>query len=208
MIHAVVLVKADTGEYLLDRKYGKIDVDGALLSGMISALKSFIGEVIEGEIIKAEKELEEIKLKGYRIVFERSPVAYVAVIADYRDDEKEIKKALKRILKNFEEKYGNIIGKWAGNISELYPFKEVIDNILMEGRVGEIVPLAEKRSLNLAEQFGLLKHETLKIAKLCDGTKTVVEIAETLGVPESFIRSQVEELIKMKIVKLIRQNKS
>jgi len=55
MIHAVVLVKADTGEYLLDRKYGKIDVDGALLSGMISALKSFIGEVIEGEIIKAEK---------------------------------------------------------------------------------------------------------------------------------------------------------
>ena len=83
MIHAVVLVKADTGEYLLDRKYGKIDVDGALLSGVIAALKSFIGEIIEGEIIKAKKELEEIKLKGYRIVFERSPHTYIAIIPDF-----------------------------------------------------------------------------------------------------------------------------
>ncbi|GEM_PF-6787225 len=27
MIHAVVLIKADTGEYLLDRKYGDVEVD-------------------------------------------------------------------------------------------------------------------------------------------------------------------------------------
>ncbi len=119
MIHAVVLVKADAGEHLLDRKYGKIDVDGVLLSGMISALKSFIGE-----IVKAEEELEEIKLKGYRIVFERSSTAYIAVIADYRDDEEEIKNALRKVLKKFEEKYKNIIDNWAGTVSELYPFQK------------------------------------------------------------------------------------
>jgi len=203
MIHAVVLVKADTGEHLLDRKYGKIDVDGALLSGVIAALKSFIGEIIEGEIIKAKKELEEIKLKGYRIVFERSPHTYIAIIADYRDDEKEIKKSLKKVLEEFEEKYGNMMDKWTREVSELEPFYEVLDEILMNGKVGEIVPLAEKSSLNLAEQFGFLKPETLKVAKLCNGTRTIVEIAETLGIPESIIRKQIEELIKMKIVKLM-----
>nr|MDO8045566.1 hypothetical protein [Candidatus Baldrarchaeota archaeon] len=202
MIHAVVLVKADTGEYLLDRKYGKIDVDGALLSGVIAALKSFIGEIIEGEIIKAKKELEEIKLKGYRIVFERSPHTYIAIIADYRDDEKEIKKALNKVLEKFEEKYGNMMDRWTREVSELGPFYEVLDEILMNGKVGEIAPLAEKSSLNLAEQFGLLKPETLKVAKLCNGTKTIIEIAEQLGIPESIVRKQIEELIKMKIVKL------
>jgi len=203
MIHAVVLVKADTGEYLLDRKYGKIDVDGALLSGVIAALKSFIGEIIEGEIIKAKKELEEIKLKGYRIVFERSPHTYIAIIADYRDDEKEIKKALRKVLKKFEEKYGNVMDKWTREVSELEPFHEVLDEILMNGKVGEIAPLAEKSSLNLAKQFSLLKPETLKVAKLCNGTKTIIEIAEQLGIPESLVRNRIEELIKMKIVKLI-----
>jgi len=203
MIHAVVLVKADTGEYLLDRKYGKIDVDGALLSGVIAALKSFIGEIIEGEIIKAKKELEEIKLKGYRIVFERSPHTYIAIIADYRDDEKEIKKALRKVLKKFEEKYGNVMDKWTREVSELEPFHEVLDEILMNGKVGEIAPLAEKSSLNLARQFSLLKPETLKVAKLCNGTKTIIEIAEQLGIPESLVRNRIEELIKMKIVKLI-----
>ena len=202
MIHAVVLVKADTGEYLLDRKYGKIDVDGALLSGVIAALKSFIGEIIEGEIIKAKKELEEIKLKGYRIVFERSPHTYIAIIADYRDDEKEIKKALRKVLKKFEEKYGNVMDKWTREVSELEPFHEVLDEILMNGKVGEIAPLAEKSSLNLAKQFSLLKPETLKVAKLCNGTKTIIEIAEQLGIPESLVRNRIEELIKMKIVKL------
>jgi len=208
MIHAVVLVKADTGEHLLDRKYGKIDVDGALLSGMISALKSFIGEIIEGEIIKAEEELEEIKLKGYRIVFERSSTTYIAVIADYRDDEEEIKNALKKVLKKFEEKYKNIIDNWAGTVSELHPFQKTVDEILMNGKIGELVPLAKKDSLNLAEQFGFLKPEILRIAKLCDGNKTIVEIAETLNVPESFVRSKIEELIKMKIVKLVRPSES
>lgn len=203
MIHVVVLVKADTGEYLLDRKYGKIDVNGALLSGVIAALKSFIGEIIEGEIIKAKKELEEIKLRGYRIVFERSPHTYIAIIADYRDDEKGIKKALRKILEKFEEKYGNIMDKWTREVSELEPFHEVLDEILMNGKVGEIAPLAEKSSLNLAEQFGLLKPETLKVAKLCNGAKTIIEIAEHLGIPESLVRNRIEELIKMKIVKLI-----
>jgi len=37
----------------------------------------------------------------------------------------------------------------------------------MNGKIGELVPLAKKDSLNLAEQFGFLKPETLKIAKLC-----------------------------------------
>lgn len=203
MIHAVVLVKADTGEHLLDRKYGKIDIDGALLSGMVAALKTFIGEVIEGEIVKAKKELEEIKLKGYRIVFERSPHTYIAIIADYRDDEKEIKNALRKVLEKFEEKYGNIMDKWTREVSELESFHGVLDEILMKGKVGEIVPLAEKSSLNLAVQFGLLKPETLKVAKLCNGTKTIIEIAETLEIPESLVRKQIEELIKMKIVRLI-----
>jgi len=78
----------------------------------------------------------------------------------------------------------------------------------MNGKIGELVPLAKKDSLNLAEQFGFLKPEILRIAKLCDGNKTIVEIAETLNVPESFVRSKIEELIKMKIVKLVRPSES
>ena len=45
MIHILVLIKADTGEHLIDRKYSEIEVDGTLISGMLAALIAFIKEV-------------------------------------------------------------------------------------------------------------------------------------------------------------------
>ncbi|MHA2061930.1 MAG: hypothetical protein ACW963_06540, partial [Candidatus Sifarchaeia archaeon] len=97
MIHNVYILKVD-GTCLIQRKYGSLEVDEALISGFITAINTFAEQIIQ-------RQVDEIVMGDLKFIYSRSTSLDViyAVCADSETSSYEIKEIFDQVDDKFIE---------------------------------------------------------------------------------------------------------
>ncbi len=211
MINAVYFINGVSGVTLLSRQYRKITIDEQLIGGFLQALSQFVRELIkngesdvESKLKRTdirgivETEVKEIHLKGYDLIYEmRHPLVVVALI-DERDDELQVRSALKVLLEKFIDRYKDIID--SPIVDKYKEFIPVIDDVLKNGKIGLIYPVKKGDIPKLAVNFGLVTGEEYRVLQLCNGKYTVDEIAKELNMTSRDLWKVLDRLKKKDLV--------
>ncbi len=133
MIHNVYVIDQNTGICLLHRKYGNIEFNQDLVSGFLTALKDF-----SFEFSKGSGELEVIDMQIFYIMLVFREGVLVTAAADKNDDVKITHKRLNEIIDAFLNKHEGVLVDWSGDIRIFEDFKNILDEILENGKVSEV----------------------------------------------------------------------
>jgi len=133
MLHNVYLIHQITGICLIHRKYGSIEFNQDLVSGFLTALKDFSVEFSKGS---GELKVIDMQIFYLMLVFKKGVLLTAA--ADKNDDSKITHKALSDIIDKFNDKFGDVIENWSGDVRIFKGFDAIIDKVLQNGRIAEI----------------------------------------------------------------------
>jgi len=94
----VYILKVD-GTCLIQRKYGSLEVDEALISGFITAINTFAEQIIQ-------RQVDEIVMGDLKFIYSRSSLDVIyAVCADSKTSSEEIKEVFDQVDEKFIEMY-------------------------------------------------------------------------------------------------------
>lgn len=133
MLHNVYLIHQYTGICLIHRKYGSIEFNQDLVSGFLTALKDF-----SVEFSKGSGELKVIDMQVFYLLLVFKEGVLITAAADKNDDAKITHKALTDIIDKFVAKFGGQLDGWSGDVRIFRDFDQIIDEILINGRLAEI----------------------------------------------------------------------
>jgi len=143
-------------------------------------------------------------MKGYTMVYERQENTMVAASADRSDDEKVLRDTLTRMISVFNQRFGDYLKSWSGDTNPFKEFSNEIDKMTLNGIIAELAvpkPLLKKKIPKTIVKMGMfLDEDSLKVANLCDGTKSKEEIAEETGFTVEKVGEMLEKLEKMGLV--------
>ena len=92
------ILKVD-GTCLIQRKYGSLEVDEALISGFITAINTFAEQIIQ-------RQVDEIVMGDLKFIYSRSSLDVIyAVCADSKTSSEEIKEVFDQVDEKFIEMY-------------------------------------------------------------------------------------------------------
>ncbi|MFX1520061.1 MAG: hypothetical protein ACFFCD_09070 [Promethearchaeota archaeon] len=205
MIHSLYVIIASSGLCVLSRRYGEITFDEDLIAGFLTALKDFTTEVTAGRGV-----IRIIDMKEYNVILVFREGVMLAAAADKLDDKNIAMNALEILVSTFIEKYHEELAKWMGNISIFEDFTEIMDVQLQEGKIAEIpitLPKLVKKIPKMAVRMGLMTEILFKIGQLCDGKKTIEDIAEEIGLPEDEIIVHIDDLEDMGWIERVKPEK-
>lgn len=196
MIHNAYIIMSQSGVCLMARKYGGIEFNEDLISGFLTALKDFATEVTGGEGV-----IKVLDMHAYNVVLVFREGLMISAAADKTDDKNIAMKAMGSILDEFLKKFD--LSRWSGNIKIFDDFVPTIDEILEGGKIAEIEvprPKLKKKLPKMIVKMGTLSEREYQIAKICDGTLTLDDIAENIGIPEDEIVVAVEKLKNLELI--------
>jgi hypothetical protein len=133
MLHNVYLIHQYTGICLIHRKYGSIEFNQDLVSGFLTALKDF-----SVEFSKGSGELKVIDMQVFYLLLVFKEGVLITAAADKNDDAKITHKALTDIIDKFVIRFGDKLEGWSGDVRIFRDFDQVIDEILLNGKIAEI----------------------------------------------------------------------
>ncbi|UCE74922.1 MAG: PKD domain-containing protein, partial [Methanomassiliicoccales archaeon] len=133
-------------------------IDAKLVSGMLTAVQEFVKDSFRGsdsaEDMDIEGALGKLEYGDFKIVIERGTYTFLsAVISGY--DNKRLRKRMKDVVEEFEEKYSHTLADWDGDMAKFEgagiivskllknhtDVKEISDEIEEESDEGENVDL-------------------------------------------------------------------
>jgi len=132
-LHNVYLIHQYTGICLIHRKYGSIEFNQDLVSGFLTALKDF-----SVEFSKGSGELKVIDMQVFYLLLVFKEGVLITAAADKNDDAKITHKALTDIIDKFVFRFGDKLSDWSGDVRIFRDFEQVIDEILVNGKIAEI----------------------------------------------------------------------
>lgn len=160
MIHNIYIMKR-SGECLISRKYGSLEVDDDLVTGFLSAILNF-GEQIDGERV------ESIIMGNKKFVYTiMNDIIFIA----YADKDDPVKEDLELLGRKFIEKYSEVLSNWKGNRSVFEDFINTMDEILGEesgtkdARAEDIIEKLKKGAISATEASQQLVDFFLKKVK-------------------------------------------
>ncbi|MFX0069286.1 MAG: hypothetical protein ACFFA1_02690 [Promethearchaeota archaeon] len=208
MIHNVYVIDAESGICLLSRKYGSIELDENIVSGYFAAIRSFVGEIVRdgGKPLKERARL--IDMGVYDIVYVHSNDVLAVACIDKRDDENIVRKVLEDIAERFGSEFENEIRKSTGEVAVFKSFGSVLDRLLMNGTVGELLPVTKRKIPQMALNLGMIDEEAYKVAEFCDGNKTPEDIAIAAQMNLPAVLKNLEKLEKMGLIVIERKKPS
>jgi len=197
----VYVILARSGLCILSRRFGEITFDEDLIAGFLTALKDFTTEVTAGKGV-----IRIIDMKEYNVILVFREGVMLAAAADKLDDKNIAMNALETLVQVFIEKYKDVLPKWMGNISIFEDFGETVDKQLQGGKIA-IVPVKMPKLVKcipkMAVRMGLMDETLHKIGHLCDGKRTIEDIAEEIGMTEDDVIIKVDDLEQMGWVKMV-----
>ncbi len=115
----------DTGECLFSKAYSRIDADGDLVSGFLSALSDFSQEISGDEIRKLE-------MRDIQVVYERMEDRnLIFVLATSKEIPTSVlSEIISETKKTFFESYDDVIVEWRGDITPYKQFDKLFEKIL------------------------------------------------------------------------------
>lgn len=206
MIHSVFLYIKESGLPVLSHYFSseEIELDSSLTSGFLEAMRNFIAN-----LISVESEVETISLKDYQIIYQlREGLALVALVDGYTEEEM-VRKGLNNVLREIIEKFPDMGAKHQLGFVQS-PEKEkyalnIISNILQEGHLGHIshVPQLVRKIPRSAISLGMISPTEYTIAELCNGKRTLKEIANLADKSEISCKITIEKLIADRICQMV-----
>ena len=106
MIYTIFLYQSHTGLLIYDKSFQEIDAKNTeMFSSFISAMKSFVSEIVISDSLDRSKELTNIELSDYTVIITSIPKIKVdmVIVAD-KEDTKTINKLIPKLVK-FLNKY-------------------------------------------------------------------------------------------------------
>jgi predicted Rossmann fold nucleotide-binding protein DprA/Smf involved in DNA uptake len=106
----------------------------------------------------------------------------------------------------FNQRFGSYLKTWRGDINPFKAFLPEIDKMTLDGRIAELAvskPLLKKKISKTIVKMGMFVDEdSLKVANLCDGTKSKEKIAEETGFTVEKVGEILENLEKMGLIEM------
>ncbi|TFF89353.1 MAG: GTP-binding protein [Promethearchaeota archaeon] len=124
MIHHIYVIRGSDGKTIYHKSYGAIKIDEGLVSVFLSAIGSFAGAMVEGEV----KSTVSGRLK---FVYTASKGIIFVFAADAEDDELGLRERAKRARDAFMEGYYSKLATWDGNTAVFDGFTQSLEKILM-----------------------------------------------------------------------------
>lgn len=206
MIHSVFLYIAESGLPVLSHYFSseEIELDSSLTSGFLEAMRNFIAN-----LINVESEVEAISLRDWEIIYQlREGLALVALVDEYTEEEM-VRKGLDHVLRRINEKFPEMgAEKQLGFVQSLEKEEKCrneIKNILQDGHLGHIssVPQLVRKIPKSAISLGMISPTEFTIAELCNGKRTLKEIANLADKTETDCKIIIEKLIADRICHMV-----
>lgn len=103
------------------------ELEDVVVSGMFTAVQDFISDALSGKT-EDDWEVEEMKFGGNKILIERSESLYLALI--FEGNGKALRKHAKKLLKEIDEKYGDVLKDWDGDMSQVKGINTMIEGLI------------------------------------------------------------------------------
>ncbi|MHA1581690.1 MAG: hypothetical protein ACTSYM_04225, partial [Candidatus Baldrarchaeia archaeon] len=130
VIEGIYIVNTD-GIALYSQSFGEVKVEPLLISGMLSAITSFVKETTS-----SQQYLQAIDHGDVVLMIEYGDGFFVTLLANRETP--ELRMRLREFVKRFQEQYGEVLKQWSGDPSEFKGTEQLIKEIF------EITPISEE----------------------------------------------------------------
>ena len=213
MIHSIILVDADSGILLLEKKLKSQKANDV----SADALANFFGELntMIDDIQKSMKKGRDVSNMTRVVASENSSITVhyqpnarvlICAISDPDDDVEKITQNLKLVGKRFWLKHKTDLEIFRKeNLRDIFnPFAVDIETITLGGKIGEKFPklLIAEPALERIKMMGIINGEEYSVANLCDGKTSTLKIAKELELSTGKTKKLLNKLEDIDVVKL------
>ncbi|UCE73033.1 MAG: hypothetical protein JSV56_08310 [Methanomassiliicoccales archaeon] len=112
------------------------DLEEMVVSGMFTAVQNFINDIFSDNKSNDDWELDEMKFGEHKILIERAPNLYLAVI--FEGYARKLRSRVRKLMLEIDDKYGAVLEDWDGDISRLKGLRVMTMSLIPE-RAGKDV---------------------------------------------------------------------
>jgi len=134
VIEGIYIVNTD-GIALYSQSFGEVKVEPLLISGMLSAITSFVKETTS-----SQQYLQAIDHGDVVLMIEYGDGFFVTLLANRETP--ELRMRLREFVKHFQERYGEVLKKWTGDPDEFKGTEQLVKEIF------EVTPVSEETPIN------------------------------------------------------------
>ena len=213
MIYSIILVDADSGILLLEKKLKSSktnDVSPDVLASFFGELNGMIDDIQKS--MKKGRDVSNmtrvVSSENSSVLLHYQPKARVLVcaISDPDDDVERITQNLKVLGKRFWLKHKTDLEIFRKeNIREIFnPFGVEIETQTLGGRVGEKFPklLIAEPALERIKMMGIINMDEYNVANLCDGKTSALKISKRLELTSNDTKKVLIKLEDLDVIKL------
>ncbi|MEM2899549.1 MAG: hypothetical protein QXT63_02050, partial [Thermoplasmata archaeon] len=121
-IEDIFLIHSDGRLICHNTRRLKPELDGDILTGMLTAVQSFVKDTLNTQ---TKGNLNELKYGDLKILIEYGQYAYIAVVVS-GEPPKTLRPRMKEILKILHVKYYHTLPQWDGNVAKVRDAKEIL----------------------------------------------------------------------------------
>jgi len=135
VIEGIYIVNTD-GIALYSQSFGEVKVEPLLISGMLSAITSFVKETTS-----SQQYLQAIDHGDVVLMIEYGEGFFVTLLANRETPELRMK--LREFVKRFQEQFGEVLKNWTGDPDEFKDTEQLIKEIFEVTPVSEESPITQ-----------------------------------------------------------------
>jgi len=127
MIECIFLVHND-GRLIQTYKSGRVQTKEAFsVMGMLTAIQDFVKDAFK----RTDGALRTLEHGDLKVLLERGSNIYLAVVIEGGTEPPELRKAMRRSIKEVEAKFGKVLDEhWDGEITDLGDLKKILSQLL------------------------------------------------------------------------------
>ena len=127
MIELIFLVHND-GRLIASYKSGRVQTKEAFsVMGMFTAIQDFVKDAFK----RTDGNLRTLEHGNLKVLLEPGRWIYLAVVIEGGEEPAELRKAMRRALKEVEAKFGHVLDdKWDGELTNLGDLKKILAQVL------------------------------------------------------------------------------
>jgi hypothetical protein len=183
-VRFLLVLDKTSGQPIIQQDFGKTGYDGSLIGGLLQAMTSFLHGLQKKQPGEGDKTSMLFDYKENEILIEDGDYSRGVLMLNEAPSE-ETKSALRRFVGKFEEKYGEHLQPFKGNLRVFKGHRELIDNyckthLLKQFHVSRDPPDKEleafhEKVLSISKTFELISGKNFDLNSLIDYVKSKVE---------------------------------
>ncbi len=196
-VRYISVIRLEGGESIVNIPYGEMAVDSDLIAGFVTAV-----------IIFAKTPIRTIRKANYDILIEVGDYVLVLIVIDPVEDEEPYRVKIRRILDNLEEKHGEKLEHFEGDIRRFREFSlEILKEFPFFRPNLMSVPVKKRNEEGIPFRVGLVDRKLEQLEDYINGKRTVAEIIDQIAIPEDEVIALISALAKYDCLEFQRRLK-